>query len=287
MPTDYFANTINDLIASVIAIETELGILPAGAYATVRTRLDILETRPFTGGGAGFSANGDLSGSNLSQMVIGIQGIAVPVPSGTNTILTYNAGAYTWNVGGGGSGITQLTGDVLAGPGSDSQVATVVNVHGVSYPASPATNTVPVVTASNVVTYQAIANAQISVSAAIAGTKISPNFGSQNISTTGSTTLSGSLSIEEITTTASTYDVLATDQVIFTDSTSNTINVVLPVPSAGRQLFIKDKTGQAGTNNVTISHNSAETIDGSNSVLLSSPYASLTLVSDSINWSII
>jgi hypothetical protein len=45
MPIDYFAITINDLIASVIAIETELGIVPAGAYATVRTRLDILEAR--------------------------------------------------------------------------------------------------------------------------------------------------------------------------------------------------------------------------------------------------
>ena len=45
MPTDYFAITINALIDSVIAIEMELGIVPAGAYATVRTRLDILEAR--------------------------------------------------------------------------------------------------------------------------------------------------------------------------------------------------------------------------------------------------
>lgn len=39
------AATINALVAAVEAIEIELGLLPAGAYATVRTRLDILEAR--------------------------------------------------------------------------------------------------------------------------------------------------------------------------------------------------------------------------------------------------
>lgn len=39
------AYTINDLIAAVEAIETELGIVPAGVYANVRARLDILESR--------------------------------------------------------------------------------------------------------------------------------------------------------------------------------------------------------------------------------------------------
>jgi hypothetical protein len=45
------AYTINALIAAVEAIEDELGNLPKGPYATVRTRLDILEARinnPFT-----------------------------------------------------------------------------------------------------------------------------------------------------------------------------------------------------------------------------------------------
>lgn len=39
------AATINALVTSVEAIEQELGLLPAGVYATVRTRLDILEAR--------------------------------------------------------------------------------------------------------------------------------------------------------------------------------------------------------------------------------------------------
>jgi hypothetical protein len=39
------AATINDLIGAIEAIELELGLTPAGVYASVRTRLDILEAR--------------------------------------------------------------------------------------------------------------------------------------------------------------------------------------------------------------------------------------------------
>jgi hypothetical protein len=38
--------------------------------------------------------------------------------------------------GGGGGGITQLTGDVTAGPGSGSVAAVVVKVHGATVPAA-------------------------------------------------------------------------------------------------------------------------------------------------------
>src|ERR1700722_7410424 len=39
------AISVNAAIGAIEAIETELGIVPAGAYADVRTRLDILEAR--------------------------------------------------------------------------------------------------------------------------------------------------------------------------------------------------------------------------------------------------
>lgn len=45
MPFDDKAATINALISAVEAIESELGLLPSGVYASVRTRLDILEAR--------------------------------------------------------------------------------------------------------------------------------------------------------------------------------------------------------------------------------------------------
>jgi hypothetical protein len=39
---------------------------------------------------------GSLSGSNLPLTVVGLQGITVPTPTGSNTVLTYSSGAYTW-----------------------------------------------------------------------------------------------------------------------------------------------------------------------------------------------
>lgn len=39
------AAAINALQQAVLAIENELGITPAGVYASVRTRFDILESR--------------------------------------------------------------------------------------------------------------------------------------------------------------------------------------------------------------------------------------------------
>lgn len=76
---------------------------------------------------------------------------------------------------------TQLIGDVIGNVANN----TVVKVHGVSYPALPSPSTLPIITSANTVTYQQLADAQVSASAAIAGTKISPNFGSQSVVTTG------------------------------------------------------------------------------------------------------
>jgi hypothetical protein len=48
----------------------------------------------------------------------GLRGIIVPVPSGSNTTLTYNSGAYTWVSGGGGGGSTIGYGSYSSRPGS-------------------------------------------------------------------------------------------------------------------------------------------------------------------------
>jgi hypothetical protein len=55
--------------------------------------------------------------------------------------------------------------------------------------------------ASVVVNSGAITNAKVSASAAIAGTKISPDFGSQNITTTGNAVFGGNLTVSGTTTT--------------------------------------------------------------------------------------
>lgn len=105
---------------------------------------------------------------------------------------------------------------------------------------------------------------------------------------TSSPALSG-LVYQQITITASTYTVDAGsnfDYLIFTDSTNNTITITLPAPTAGRFLQFKDKTGQAGTNNVTIQQHASETIDGATSVVIAQAYGYLSLYSDGTNWSV-
>lgn len=80
------------------------------------------------------------SGNNWTPATIASGGVtsinsltgAVTLAAGSNITLTPSGNTITIASTGGGSGITQLTGYVTAGPGSGSQVATVVKVKGVT-----------------------------------------------------------------------------------------------------------------------------------------------------------
>jgi hypothetical protein len=148
----------------------------------------------------GFTAGGDLSGSNTDQIVIGLQGRSVSnsAPSSGNT-LSWNGSDWIpspLNLAGGSgyiintlpvTNLPSLAGDVTGSINSN----TVVNINGTSVPATPSANQVLVATSGTTATWEQISNNQVSVSAAIAGTKISPNFGSQNVVTTGTGTFDG------------------------------------------------------------------------------------------------
>jgi hypothetical protein len=199
---------------------------------------------------------------------------------------------------------------------------TVAKVDGVSYPASPSTNTVPVITSSNTVTYQQIADAQVSSSAAIAysklnltnsivdadinsaaaiaGTKISPNFGAQNIQTTGTLTakqsvlgsttsvnsISGSLIFTTRTASSNfTIDTTTTDLIVYADTSSTAFNLTLPTPTNGRTLIIKDSKQTFATNNLTVVRHASEKIDGvSASLVLATNNEEVILTSDGTDW---
>ena len=64
--------------------------------------------------------------------------------------------------------------------------------------------------------------------------------------------------------------------------------VQLPAVATDRRLFVKDKSGNAATNNINILTNASEEIDGSSAnLVISTNYASVQLVSDGTKWYII
>lgn len=107
------------------------------------------------------AASGDVTlDAAGSFTVVGIQ--AYPVSTSapiSGDVMAWNTLGFWEPSSAAGGGISQLTGDITAGPGTGSQVAAI---------------------AAGV-----IVDADINASAAIAGTKISPAFGAQNITATG------------------------------------------------------------------------------------------------------
>ena len=98
--------------------------------------------------------------------------------------------------------------------------------------------------------------------------------------------------IRNITTVnAATYDLLVTDDIVHVTYTGTGAVTSLTLPTAqtlsGRTIIIKDAGGNAGTNNITIDTEGAQTIDGSATAVISANYDSITLYSDGTNWFII
>lgn len=55
----------------------------------------------------------------------------------------------------------------------------------------------------------------------------------------------------------------------------------------GKQIVVKDESGAAGTNNITVATEGLETIDGSATATISTNYGSITVYSDGTNWFLI
>ena len=95
--------------------------------------------------------------------------------------------------------------------------------------------------------------------------------------------------------TAVSYTVLLTDVgmgwVIAVTDTSAARTITLPLAntvSAGWQITVKDESGLAGVNNITISRAGSDTIDGATSAIINSNYGSRTLYSNGVDkWFII
>lgn len=109
----------------------------------------------------------------------------------------------------------------------------------------------------------------------------------------GKLTLAGSLSssgqILNRTTVALDYTVLPNDHIIGVTDTSMPRIITLPPAAsveAGRVYSIKDESGLAGTNNITVLPDGAELIDGAASYLVTTNYGSVSVYCDGANWMI-
>jgi hypothetical protein len=105
---------------------------------------------------------GDVTGSgttaSTTTTVNAIQGVVISGTAVNGYVLeATSATAASWQPGGGGgSGITQLTGDVTAGPGSGSQAATVASIQGVVISGTPSTGQVLEATSSTAASWQTV-----------------------------------------------------------------------------------------------------------------------------------
>lgn len=173
-----------------------------GATRGLQKDLRILDLIAGGGGGGGApsgAAGGDLSGNYPNPNVAKIRGAAVGTAAGglaTGAVLRVT-GASTVDWGAlnlaSTNAITGLLPIVNISPGSAGQVFVTA--------AGPAT------------AWSLIANANVDAAAAIAGTKIAPNFGSQNVQTTGTlavgnTTITGTLGAGATTVTTLTVSSL-------------------------------------------------------------------------------
>ncbi len=104
-----------------------------------------------------------------------------------------------------------------------------------------------------------------------------------NVLTVGGLSNAGSTVIDRVDKASgdSPYEMTATDHYIGLDTSGGAIQVDLQGAgdaAEGRVIIIKDETGDAATNNITVDANGSETIDGSETQVINNAYGSLTLV---------
>lgn len=67
-------------------------------------------------------------------------------------------------------------------------------------------------------------------------------------------------------------------------SAARTITLATADVALGRHITVKDESGGAGTNNITVATEGAETIDGAASITINADYGVARLYSDGVNW---
>jgi hypothetical protein len=102
------------------------------------------------------------------------------------------------------------------------------------------------------------------------------------------TVMSGAQFVNISSVNTATYDLLASDYILNVTYTGTGAVTSLTLPTAqvvsGRVIVVVDAGGGAGTNNITIDTEGAQTIDGIGTKVLNSNYQSVMIYSDGSNW---
>ena len=85
---------------------------------------------------------------------------------------------------------------------------------------------------------------------------------------------------------ASPYDATATDYYVSVDTSGGATTIRLPNTSTANRIFlVKDRTGNAGVNNITVTTTGGViTIDGSTTYLIENAYESSSFLFNGTNW---
>jgi|GEM_PF-4677192 len=115
------------------------------------------------------------------------------------------------------------------------------------------------------------------------------NVGVATATPTSRFSINGSFSKATTTSSAATYTLTDSDNVILVDSTSGARTRTLPsaVGITGRQYVIKDWKGTSAASNITILTTSSQMIDGVTSYVINYSYGAVIVESDGANWSIV
>ena len=140
----------------------------------------------------------------------------------------------------------------------------------------------------------AVATNKFTVAAATGNTVVAGTLATTGASTfastvaiTGSTTIDGALFLPITAVAAATYNQLLTDSILsvtYTATGACTIDLKTAQTTNGRVIVIKDAGGLAATNNITITTEGSQLIDGAATKVINTNYGSVTLYCNGSNW---
>lgn len=118
------------------------------------------------------------------------------------------------------------------------------------------------------------------------GTTPTCDINTTTLSVSGLTTLSGGEIHKVTSVTASTYTALTTDYILACNRSGAIALTLISSPATGRTYRIKDISGAAVTNNITITP-AAGTIDGAVNFVINTNYGSVDVMYNGTSWSIL